>query len=77
MKNSASKNCFKEVTTNPVCEKKQQHFLKRKTFPFVESSKEVTRKPVFKNKQEPASALECDLCDETFKTENLLKHTQE
>ena len=69
MKNSASKNCFKEMTNNPVCENKEQ-FLKRKSFPSVESSKEVTTKPVFKNKQGPASAFECDLCDTTFKTEN-------
>ena len=47
--------------------------MKRKKFSSVESSKEVTTDPISKNKQEPASAFECDLCDKTFKTENLLK----
>ena len=47
-KTSQSENSSKEVTTDAICENKQEHFLKRKKFPSVESSKEVTTDPVSK-----------------------------
>ena len=64
------------MTTNPLCENKQEPFLNKKTFPSVESSKEVTTEPVFKDKQEPASALSVTYVTKHSKRKTFKKNTR-